>query len=180
MGSSKLYVALAVTATFSSGGPAVELAWSPNTETNLTGYRLYWGTNSGRYTTNRPLPLLPTSVTASNPLPGQTFYFALTALNNLGQESDFSSEASYSIPLPPITNAPPLTLTWKTGSSPVISWAYDPLRYPCDQLFWTSNLVNWILIPNSFYTIHSNRVEVPFNSSRPVRIFRLTRPIVCP
>jgi hypothetical protein len=80
------------------------LSWTPptlNTDgsplTNLSGYKIYWGSALGTY---------PNSVTLSNPgltsyvvdnlVPG-TYYFVATALNSVGVESTFSSAASKTI-----------------------------------------------------------------------------------
>jgi hypothetical protein len=80
------------------------LSWTPPTQntdgsplTNLSGYKVYWGTALGTY---------PSSVTLSNPgltsyvvdnlVPG-TYYFVATALNSVGVESTFSSPASKTI-----------------------------------------------------------------------------------
>jgi hypothetical protein len=80
------------------------LSWTPpttNTDgsplTNLAGYRVYWGTSQGRYSS---------SVTLNNPgltsyvvgnLPPGTYYFVATALSSAGAESAFSAAASKTI-----------------------------------------------------------------------------------
>jgi len=95
--------AFAVTVQAVATGSAT-LSWTPptlNTDgsplTNLSGYKIYWGTVLGTY---------PSSVTLSNPgltsyvvdnlVPG-TYYFVATALNSVGVESTFSSSASKTI-----------------------------------------------------------------------------------
>jgi hypothetical protein len=71
--------------------PPLRFAWDANPETGgeaVTGYKLYWGTASGVYTSNIALG----DVTSySMPHPGQTRYYALTAVNAYG-ESAFSDE----------------------------------------------------------------------------------------
>src|ERR1041385_7730771 len=61
-------------------GQSVTLAWNPNIETNLLGYRLYFGTTSRHYTSSNNVSATATSSTASNLTPGLTYYFAVTAL----------------------------------------------------------------------------------------------------
>src|SRR2546423_8749087 len=77
---------------------AVILAWNPNVETNLAGYKLYYGGASRTYTNTTTLGLVTTSMILGL-FSGTTYYFALTAYNLQGQESDFSSEVVYTPPL---------------------------------------------------------------------------------
>jgi hypothetical protein len=83
---------------------SASLSWTPpttNTDgsplTNLSGYRVYWGTALGSY---------PNSVTLNNPglasyvvenlAPG-TYYFVVTALSSAGRESAYSNTGSKAI-----------------------------------------------------------------------------------
>jgi hypothetical protein len=68
------------------------LSWSPNTESDVAGYRVHYGTTSGLYPTVIDVGLV-TAYTVSGLGPG-TYYFALTAYNLAGAESGFSSERS--------------------------------------------------------------------------------------
>jgi len=73
-------------------GGALTLAWNPNSPSdNIAGYRLYYGSESRNYTsvidiTNGTLKKI------SKLAKGQHYYFAVTAYNQTGQESDFSEE----------------------------------------------------------------------------------------
>ena len=75
---------------------SVTLAWDANTEGNLAGYRLYYGGASHAYTNVSNLGNVLT--TSMDLLEGGTYYFALTAVNTRGEESDYSAEVSHSIP----------------------------------------------------------------------------------
>ena len=79
-------------------GQAV-LSWTPNTDTDLAGYKVYKGTASRIYQ-SPPLTVsvmtLPT-VTIQN-LPAGTYYFAVTAYDKAGNESGFSQEVEKVIP----------------------------------------------------------------------------------
>ncbi len=73
----------------------VTLAWDANTEPDLAGYKVYFGTSSRSYGT--PIPIgATTSYTITGLLPG-TYYFAVTATNGTGQESDYSNEVTATI-----------------------------------------------------------------------------------
>ena len=61
----------------------VTLAWDPNTEPDLGGYLLSYGTASGQYTTTIDLGNL-TSYVFSTPNPAQRYYVALRAYNTAG------------------------------------------------------------------------------------------------
>lgn len=80
------------------------LMWTPPTQntdgsalTNLAGYRIYWGTAAGSYTSSVDIgnPGLTTYV-VENLVPG-TYYFAVTARNSAGIESALSDGASKTI-----------------------------------------------------------------------------------
>ncbi|GKS58349.1 hypothetical protein YTPLAS18_18760 [Nitrospira sp.] len=72
---------------------AVTLAWDPNPETDIAGYKVYVGTKSGRY--GPPISLgNVTTYTFANLEPGSTYYFVVTAYDKSGNESSPSSEVS--------------------------------------------------------------------------------------
>lgn len=86
-------------------GSSIILAWNPSPDPSVSGYRVYQGTNSRNYTlvydagngTNKAVPGLQI---------GAVYYFAATAYDTNGLESDFSAELVY-------TNA--------TGGTPTIT-----------------------------------------------------------
>lgn len=75
---------------FSQTG-ALKVVWDPNSENDLAGYKVYYGSASQNYTnvidagTNNEYTI--NSLTA-----GATYYFAVTAYDTAGNESDFSVE----------------------------------------------------------------------------------------
>jgi len=76
---------------------SVTLAWDPNSETDLAGYNVYWGTASGHYDNKFNAGKVVVN-TVSGLVPGVTYFFAVTAYNSSGLESDFSNEISYRPP----------------------------------------------------------------------------------
>jgi len=85
----------------------INFTWSPNTETNLAGYRLYQGTTAGG-----PYGMVAQILVTSNDHPTThtlrglsdgTYFWVLTAFNTPGLESGFSNEVSQTVllPLPP-------------------------------------------------------------------------------
>ena len=88
-------VILTVTAPTNNG--TASLTWSPSTDTSITQYNLYMGTQSGVY--GPPVSVgLSTSYTAGNLTGGgKTYYFTVTAVNNSGTESQHSNEVNKTI-----------------------------------------------------------------------------------
>ncbi|MBI2450946.1 MAG: fibronectin type III domain-containing protein [Parcubacteria group bacterium] len=84
------------------------LSWNANTETDLAGYKIYYGTLPR--TNSCPLGGYPNNINAgnvtsyvfSNLTDGQTYYFSITAYDASSNESCFSSEVSKYIPVPNI------------------------------------------------------------------------------
>jgi hypothetical protein len=86
----------------------VTLAWAANTESDLAGYKVYYGQNpggpyngSGSSDGASPITVpLSSLLNRSNPevtvhgLPSGTYYFVVTAYNTNGLESGYSNEAS--------------------------------------------------------------------------------------
>lgn len=72
----------------------VNLAWNASTSTStVSGYKVYYGTASGNYASNVNVGNATTS-TVSNLTDGSTYYFAVKAYDNAGNESGFSNEVS--------------------------------------------------------------------------------------
>jgi hypothetical protein len=73
------------------------LAWDPNTEPDLAGYKVYYGKSSGIYSNMIDVGN-QTHCEAPNLVDGQTYYFSVTAYDIDGNESAFSEEISHTIP----------------------------------------------------------------------------------
>jgi hypothetical protein len=78
-------------------GASVTLAWDPNPEGNLAGYKVYYGTASGSYSVKVDVGNW-TSLTISYLEAGRTYYFAATAYDAAGEESGKSNELRYDTP----------------------------------------------------------------------------------
>lgn len=76
-------------------GQSVTLAWNANSETNLAGYRLYWGPSNRTYTASQTVAATNTTATVTNLVIGERYFFAVTAFTVDGLESDFSDEVDF-------------------------------------------------------------------------------------
>jgi hypothetical protein len=80
-------------------GADVTLAWDPNSEASLKGYKVYYGSASGNYSFMVDVGNW-TSLTISGLEAGKTYYFAATAYGPAGEESGMSGELRYDTPRP--------------------------------------------------------------------------------
>jgi hypothetical protein len=96
----------------------VTLAWDAPTNnvdgsplTDLAGYKVYFGHSSRTYSAYMDVGNV-TLCQFTNLQPGATYFFATTAYNADGVESDVSAELSYSVPdsTPPVISACPVGL----------------------------------------------------------------------
>lgn len=85
-------------------GAAFTLAWDPNQEPDLAGYKLYYGTSSGSYQQSLNVGNL-TQYSLGGLQDGVTYFFAVTAYDTEGNESGYSNEVSARVNLPPQASA---------------------------------------------------------------------------
>lgn len=79
-----------------SSGATANLQWEAPGDPRVKGYRVYIGTGSGAYDQPRGAGLDAgegTTFVAVNLQGGRTYYFAVTAYDSAGNESDYSNEA---------------------------------------------------------------------------------------
>jgi hypothetical protein len=74
----------------------ITLAWDANSEPDIAGYKIYYGTTSRIYDLSVEVGSY-TSVTIADLIEGETYYFAATAYDADGNESDFSNEVVHNI-----------------------------------------------------------------------------------
>ena len=85
---------LVTTETAGSTAEPVGLAWDPNSEADVTGYKLYYGTAPGTYTEAIDVGNAVTK-DVTGLVYDTTYYFSVTAYNAEGLESAPSNEISY-------------------------------------------------------------------------------------
>ena len=74
----------------------VKFRWDPSEDTNIAGYRLHYGPESGVYTQIVDVGFqLHAEIYPDDYKIGQTYFAAATAYNTLGLESDYSNEISF-------------------------------------------------------------------------------------
>ncbi|HET6489254.1 MAG TPA: fibronectin type III domain-containing protein [Syntrophales bacterium] len=75
----------------------VTVAWDPNPEPDVAGYKIYYGTSPGSYSSFVNAGNI-TSIVISGLAAGATYYFAAVAYDGSGNESGFSNEIAYAVP----------------------------------------------------------------------------------
>jgi hypothetical protein len=105
------------------------VSWNANTETDLAGYKIYYGTSArsgacptGGYPNVQSVGKV-TSYTFSNLTDGATYYFSVTALDTSNNESTCSSEVSKVIPS--ATNYAPIGNFDGADAIHATGWAFD-------------------------------------------------------
>ena len=79
----------------------VSFSWTPNTESNLDGYKIHYGTEQGTYTevTDVGNPTIgddnKVHGNVDNLTEGTTYYFVCTAYDDQGNESAYSQEIEW-------------------------------------------------------------------------------------
>jgi len=81
----------------SARGAEVHLAWDANSESDLAGYVIHYGTESGKYSVSHDVGNV-TDYRVNNLTEGQTYYFAATAYDSSQNHSSYSQELTYQIP----------------------------------------------------------------------------------
>ena len=74
----------------------ITLTWDASTDSDLGGYKIYYGTASRVYDVSLNVGNW-TTCTISSLERGETYYFAVTAYNSQGSESGYSNEVSIKI-----------------------------------------------------------------------------------
>lgn len=137
-----LFVAVIIVAGFEKARATdVSLAWDASSSSGAAGYYVYYGTTSGFYSYKVDAGDT-TSVTLTDLIPGVTYYIAATSYDENEDESSFSSELSYTVP---VDSSSALTLTMMSGPS---AGGPASLQFQAQTGHWyeiqaTTDFVNW-------------------------------------
>lgn len=116
---------------------AASVTWTPSTDPNIAGYKIYYGTASHNYS-SVVIEGNVTNATLTGLVGGATYYFAATTYDSAGNESGFSNEAIYTVP----TGATTLTLPIRTaGQFGFTVSGTTGAQYVVQA---STNMVNWV------------------------------------
>ena len=103
----------------------VELTWSPSPDNDIFSYRVYYWTDGGSFTNSITFSDASSDVTISGLKDGETYYFAVSAINTNGDESLPSNEASYAVPVPDPVEVQVQGVPWVSRSAE-LTWNPSP------------------------------------------------------
>ena len=128
-GLAKLLGAFLITAFFNATVPAgsITLAWDPSPSISFAGYNLYYGLQSGVYSSSVDEGTNLTA-TITGLTPGLTYYFASADYDTNGAESAFSNEVTNRVPVLPSMIVQPLTQTVIAGRPVTLASAPAAIR----------------------------------------------------
>jgi hypothetical protein len=112
-----------LTCTWNNG--STSLTWTPPTQnsnntplTDLTGYKVLYGTTAGALTQQKVISDATAGATTITALPGGTWYFAVRSVNSKQLESDNSNVAQKTIASASAAKTVPITITAGTPPPP--------------------------------------------------------------
>ena len=80
-------------------GPHIDLSWAINPETDLAGYNVYRSEQAGGHGTRINAQLLPTPAFRDmNAMPGQSYFYEVTAMDRTGNESPAGPAVEAALP----------------------------------------------------------------------------------
>ena len=97
----------------------VTATWNANPESDIAGYRLKYGTQTGVYTTTLDVGNVTSTVVTVSP--GQTYFFVVQAYDTSGLSSPSSTEVSIFVPAPAPTLTSLSPTTGPVGASVTIA-----------------------------------------------------------
>jgi hypothetical protein len=140
----------------------IAVAWDENSEPDIAGYKIYYGTTSGNYQYSVDVRN-NTSCLISGLTEGTTYYLAATAYDTNNDESSFSEELVHTVESSITNNHPPtVSITSPTNgvsfdSGAIIS--FDGVASDTEDgdltgvMVWTSDLQGQITTGQSFTTV---------------------------
>lgn len=87
-------------------GNRVFLLWTALQDPRVVGYNIYYGTVSGRYIQRRTVAAETTGITLRDLPLGKRYFFAITAVDQNGNDSEFSYEVAVIVGDPASSTAP--------------------------------------------------------------------------
>ena len=118
---------------------SLNVMWNATPDTNVAGYKVYYGTVSRQYT-NAIVAGNATNCSISGVEPGNTYYIAATSYNAAGWESDYSPEISFTVP---VVNAPLVSIAAAAGGFSVSVNGSAASPY---VLIASTNMINWVAL----------------------------------
>lgn len=138
---------------------SVTLSWDATGDSNVAGYKVYYGVASGIYTHCIDVGNVITA-TISGLAPDTTYYFAATTYDTFGNESDYSNETTYHTPSPTGTGGTEATLTSVTLIGGQLGFQLSEVVGHTYVVQASTDLINWV-------SVETNMAPFTFVDSAP-------------
>jgi hypothetical protein len=122
---------------------SITLAWTPSPDDSVAGYKLYYGLQSGQYTTCVDVGDVD-SATFSVPVAGATYYLAATTYDMYGNESDFSDEIIINPQTSGTANTTPPALTSVQQVDGVFGFSVNGVTGNQYVIQASTDLIHWV------------------------------------
>lgn len=129
--------------------------------TDLAGYKVYYGTTSGVYSSNVDAGNV-TSYQLTGLTDGATYYFAITAYDTSGNQSAYSSQVSKTLAAAADTTPPVISGVYSgniTSSGATVNWTTDELSDTQAQWGLTTALGSSTTLNTQLSTAHSQTIS---------------------
>lgn len=159
--------------------------WDANTESDLAGYKVYYGPGTKNYTTIKDVGN-QTVFVADNLPSGEEYFFAVSAYDRFGNESELSTEVSAVVPDSSLMAEAEymngdVQLTWDTiysADSYDIYKSSDPYQYTnkvqtVNENSYTNAGVSLALNAGIYYKVVALSNGQPVHEFNPVGVFKL-------
>jgi hypothetical protein len=153
----------------------VELSWNPSPNSDVYGYMVQYGTQSGVYT-NFATFYYTTDGIISDLAGGTTYYFAVSAMDVNGVENILSNEASVAVPVPPPIVLQTQTFTDGSGQLHLQINTYSVVSGSW-EMDYSTDLQNWFYYTSGYgygngdgYDVY---VDAPVDPNEPHMFFCL-------
>ncbi len=134
---------------------SVKLEWDANTQPELAGYRVYYGTASGTYNQQDDVGNVTTYTTPD--LAAGTYFFAVKAYGLSGEQSGFSNEVSAVISgsdaTPPVISGVASSSITTNGAT--IAWTTNELSDTQIDYGTSTSYGSWTTLNTAMVTSHS-------------------------
>jgi hypothetical protein len=159
-----------------SGSPSVELTWNAVPNEGVVGYNIYYGTASGSYNNSTSCGAVNDFV-VQGLYGGQTFYFAVAAVDAYGNQGPLSSEASATTPPPPPIVLQTHLYTDDSGQPFLMEINTPSTVFGPWQMDSSPDLVNWTPYTSGYGSGNGDGydvdVEVSLDPTVPEMFFRV-------
>lgn len=171
-----LSIPLAASPALVSG--SVTIAWDPNPEPDVIGYRVHYGSESGAYT--EVIDVGPcTAFEITGLIEAQGYFCSVTAYNTYGMDSDFAEElVIYNVPGldPPIVEQEFRINRMTLGTDQMVTFEVSGMIGNIVEVWASHDLADWTLIDTLIDVSGPITVEDPAAKGQPQRFYRLGIP----